>query len=396
MDTMTRCKEETFISPNCLRRFDIMDDNISFVKTDLFGKPQYRWCVNCKLANEKRDMEHREQLLKEEEKINKNKDKNETEPKLNFNELINDETFKRKLLEKKDEITEKKILKYEKEEREKEKKREDKIRIENEIIKQQNKNKRILRQEALEPYQDKPFPEFFKGHYDEECEAYIPINCYKCNNYFCFPQDFRSIHEYFNFKIPSNYYHLCNYPSGLRILKDEFPNYCNRCFEKKLEKNKKIYEKYVEKNTHICNCGKDILIQYTKGSNKWKKEIEKHEKTNYIHLLYEKDMDIFCDLREKLGFNLYIKKRSELVEFVENHKIKFKILENMNSNDILEGLIELFKKNGNEFPVNDENDIYNHLTLRELRAMIIEFKLKIPYYMKLKKKELIEKIIALK
>ena len=68
LNTIEYCREETYISPNCLRKFDIMDDKVSFIKTDYYGKAIYRWCVNCKLANEKRDMEHREQLLKEKER----------------------------------------------------------------------------------------------------------------------------------------------------------------------------------------------------------------------------------------------------------------------------------------------------------------------------------------
>ncbi len=40
-----------------------------------------------------------------------------------------------------------------------------------------------------------------------------------------------------------------------------------------------------------------------------------------------------------------MKKRNELEEFVINNNINFKILENMNAINILEGLIDLFKKN---------------------------------------------------
>lgn len=99
-------------------------------------------------------------------------------------------------------------------------------------------------------------------------------------------------------------------------------------------------------------------------------------------------------MRDKLGFNLYIKKRNELKEFVKSRNIKFSINENMNSREILEGLIELFKKNKNSFPIiNDDYEIFNSLTRDELRFSIIEFKLKIPYYKKLTKDELIKAII---
>ena len=66
----------------------------------------------------------------------------------------------------------------------------------------------------------------------------------------------------------------------------------------------------------------------------------------------------------------------------------------MNAIDILEGLINLFKKNNNSFPNrNKDYDIYNYLNRNELWDMIIEFKLKIPYYKTLTKDELINKII---
>lgn len=84
------------------------------------------------------------------------------------------------------------------------------------------------------------------------------------------------------------------------------------------EENKIIYDKYIEKNTYVCACGKYWCSLYRKKSKKWKEEIKKHEESNPIHLLYLNDMDVFCDMRDKLGFNLYIRKRSELKEFVKN------------------------------------------------------------------------------
>ena len=66
----------------------------------------------------------------------------------------------------------------------------------------------------------------------------------------------------------------------------------------------------------------------------------------------------------------------------------------MNTKQILEGLIEIFKKNNKKFPIiNNDYKIFNFLTYDELVLMIIEFKLKIPYYKTLTKDQLINKII---
>lgn len=47
----------------------------------------------------------------------------------------------------------------------------------------------------------------------------------------------------------------------------------------------------------------------------------------------------------------------------------------MNSKEILEGLIDLFKKNNNSFPIiNDDYEIFNSFTYDELRYSIIDFK----------------------
>ena len=69
----------------------------------------------------------------------------------------------------------------------------------------------------------------------------------------------------------------------------------------------------------------------------------------------------------------------------------------MNTKQILEGLIEIFKKNNKKFPIiNNDYKIFNFLNRNELRDMIIEFKLKIPYYKTLTKEQLINKIINYK
>lgn len=46
-----KCGEEKIKSKNCLIKFNIMDDNISFIKSDECGRCKYRWCINCKKYN---------------------------------------------------------------------------------------------------------------------------------------------------------------------------------------------------------------------------------------------------------------------------------------------------------------------------------------------------------
>lgn len=226
-------------------------------------------------------------------------------------------------------------------------------------------------------------------HYNEN----IVIKC-GCKSTLCFPQDFEEIHKYFNFDIPKKYYRLCEYFKDSIKYYKYFPNYCNKCFKKKIEIDLKWQKKYDEKQTYLCYCGKEILIPYKKNSFLWKYNIIIHEEKNYNHLLYVKEFDTYCEINNKLGFNLFMKKRNELEEFVINNNINFKILVNMTAIEILEGLIDLFKKNNKSFPIKNRNyDIFNYLNRNELLDMIIEFKLKIPYYKTLTKDELIDKII---
>jgi hypothetical protein len=233
------------------------------------------------------------------------------------------------------------------------------------------------------------FAKLSKDHYNED----MIIRC-GCKSTLCFPKDFEEIHKYFNFDIPKKYYRLCEYIKDSIKYYKYFPNYCNKCFKKKIEIDLKWKKKYDEKQTYLCYCGKEILIPYKKNGFRWKYNIIIHEEKNYNHLLYVKEFDTYCEINNKLGFNLFLKKRNELEEFVINNNINFNILEYMNAIDILEGLIDLFKKNNNSFPNrNKEYDIFNELTYDELAYMIKEFKLKIPYYKTLTKDQLINKII---
>jgi len=57
-------------------------------------------------------------------------------------------------------------------------------------------------------------------------------------------------------------------------------------------------------------------------------------------------------------------------------------------------LINLYKTNNNSFPIQTEDyKLLNKLTRDELIYMIIEFKIKIPYYKNITKKELINQIL---
>ena len=57
-------------------------------------------------------------------------------------------------------------------------------------------------------------------------------------------------------------------------------------------------------------------------------------------------------------------------------------------------MINLYKTNNNSFPIQTEDyKLLNKLTRDELIYMIIEFKIKIPYYKNITKKELINQIL---
>ena len=390
INNIEKCEEYDNKAKNCILKFDILDEDISFVKCNSIGKPIYRWCVNCKKYNEERDRRCREMLAKYEEEQKKDNERQQKE--WNFAKLSKNQNFINRLLEKKDDKIDERICLYEKYDKNKQKLIEEKIKKKNDAIKRYNNNNRKWRNEALAPYINKPIPIIFKNHYNE----YMAIKCV-CKSTLCFPQDFEDIHKYFNFNIPKKYYNLCIYFKGLIKYYKYFPNYCNKCFKKKLEMNLKWKNKYNENHTYFCSCGKVIFIPYKKTGLKWKNEIIKHEESNYIHLLYLKEFDTFYEIKNKLGFNLFIRKRNELEEFVINNNINFKILENMNAINILEGLIDLFRKNNKSFPIkNRDYDIFNELTYDELILLLKEFKLKIPYYKNITKKELIYKIINYK
>jgi plasmid replication initiation protein len=70
MEEFRYCGEEINRAIDCLNKFNIMDDNKSFVKIDDEGNFKYIWCVNCKRYNK----ELEELLEKNEKKIIEYKD----------------------------------------------------------------------------------------------------------------------------------------------------------------------------------------------------------------------------------------------------------------------------------------------------------------------------------
>lgn len=396
MEEYKCCGEEINRSPDCLFKFNIMDDEKSFVKTDEDGNFRYIWCVNCKNHHKKLEefMEKNKSLYEEEKKEVKEEDEFIIKKK-HIKRILNDENYRKKFLEKnKNEYD--KLIKLEDEMfKAKERKRELKAIRMNEMKELSNKTRDIHMKEVLELNEKSILkPEFKKILFKHRIYEIKAIKCHKCDLYLCFPFNFEKIYYYYKFKIPEKYYHNCKVLVNNIWNTRTLPNICDSCFDRQIKKNMIIYDKYIEKNTYVCPCGKYWCSLYKKKSKKWKEEIKKHQESNYIHLLYENDMDIFCDLRDKLGFNLYTRKRNELKEFVKNHKINFIINEKMTSREILKGLIDLFKKNNNSFPIiNDDYEIFNFLSRDELRFGIIEFKLKIPYYNKLTKDKLIKAII---
>ena len=403
MEEYRYCGEEINKAIDCLYKFNIMDDNKSFVKLDDEENFKYIWCVNCKRYNkELEDLleENRNIYEKDEKKIIEYKD-DEFEKEIykkDIRRILNDENFRNKFLAKNKNEYDILIKNEDEMFKLKEHKKELKAINMNKKKELYCKTRDIYMKEVLELNEKSVLkPEFKKLLFKYRIYEIKAIRCQKCDLYLCFPFNFEKIYYYYNFKIPQKYYYKCkvlvNNIWNTRML----PNICDNCFDRQIQKNKIIYDKYIEKNTYVCACGKYWCSLYRKKSKKWKEEIKKHEESNPIHLLYVNDMDVFCDMRDKLGFNLYTRKRSELKEFVKNRKIKYSINENMNSKEIIEGLIDLFKKNNNSFPIiNDDYEIFNSLTCDELIYSIIEFKLKIPYYNKLTKDELIKAIINYK
>ena len=395
-----KCGEEKIKSKNCLIKFNIMDDSISFIKSDECGRCKYRWCINCKKYNDELNELMIEYQRKENQIIEEEKDKEDKERQINirktdWNKLSKNLDYCKNLLDKDNENYHRLIEIEDEEFRKKEKIKEEKARKIYDNMKYRNKERDINMKNSLEEYINIPIKDEFKKILDNidifEIKA---IKCHKCDKYKCFPFNFEKIYYYFNFKIPDIYYHNCRILINNIWNTKYIPNICDVCFTEILEINKKNYDKYVENNTYICSCGKSWCSIYKKNSYDWKNEIKTHEETNYIHQLYIKHIDTFCDLKDFLGFNLFIKKRNELIEFIKNRNIDFIIVDVMNTKQILEGLIEIFKKNNKNFPIiNNDYEIFNFLTYDELVLMIIEFKLKIPYYKKLTKEQLINKII---
>lgn len=68
-----KCGEEKLKSKNCLLKFNIMDDNISFIKSDEYGRCKYIWCINCKKYNDELNELMLEYQIKENQIIDEKK-----------------------------------------------------------------------------------------------------------------------------------------------------------------------------------------------------------------------------------------------------------------------------------------------------------------------------------
>jgi len=86
--------------------------------------------------------------------------------------------------------------------------------------------------------------------------------------------------------------------------------------------------------------------------------------------------------------------KKNIVEILVKFKIDIYISLNMNKRNIIIKLINLYKNNNNSFPIQTENyKSLNKFTYDELVYMIKKYKIKIPYYNNITKKELINQIL---
>lgn len=362
MISILRCECDTR-APTCLYKFNCLDE--SQCKTIIYCEKPQLVCIECAKYDEAlKDMMKKFEEQELEQKITvdnydengickikrtftRKKETKPRQPKLNEDER--DERFRQQDIDK-------------------ELRKEQKIKEQNQIIKNENKKIREDKKKLLEDYKNKPIPKDLKVKQREARK------CKGCNNdYKCFPDDFEDVMRYFKLIVPFN-----------------FTNICNGCFKSKLEKIQKNRDKIIDKNTYDCPCGKSWFIPYKQKSKNWKNEIEKH-KCSINHKLYEEDMDTFCDLKDYLGFNLYIKTKKELIEFIKNRNISIKITVDDTREIILKKLINMFKVN-KSFK-QSEYDFWNDLSRDELCVLIKECGLKIKYYKNLSKDELIKKII---
>lgn len=359
MISILRCECDTR-APTCLYKFNCLDE--SQCKTIIYCEKPQLVCIECAKYDEAlKDM--MKKFEEQEEKITvDNYDENGI-CKIKRTFTRKKETKPRQPKLNEDERDEK----FRQEEKVKQELREEKIKKEIEIRKNQNKQLRIKKQEAIDNYKNIPIPDDLKVSERKGRE------CRCCNSILCFPDDFQDVMRYFKLAVPFN-----------------FTNICNGCFKSKLEKIQKNRDKMIDKNTYDCPCGKSWFIPYKQKSKNWKNEIEKH-KCSTNHKLYEEDMDTFCDLKDYLGFNLYIKTKKELIEFIKNRNISISININDTKEIILKKLIDMFKVN-KSFK-QSEYDFWNDLSFDELCVLIKECGLKIKYYKNLSKDELIKKII---
>lgn len=259
---------------------------------------------------------------------------------------------------------EEKILKYEKD---KEQYKKDK---------QKEDEERIKKEREINLYK-KEVPQHLKKFKIEYKK------CYACYHELLFPKYFTDYLEYYKKNIPNKWNKYIR---------------CNCCLDNYLNKQ---YTQRQNKMVSCNGCGLEYFNPYKTNGTKWKHFNQTKHEYSHQHQLYEYDTDTFCDILDYLktnrhsSKNIYTMSRDDLIKWIKENNIKYKIVEYKSHRDILREIIELFKNNNKSFPIknNNEYDFWNDLSRDELCVLIKECGLKIKYYKNLTKDELIKKII---
>lgn len=175
---------------------------------------------------------------------------------------------------------------------------------------------------------------------------------------------------------------------------------CNNCFTSYIQKEK---EKYNDKLDYCEYCGATYQNPYKKGSREFKSYKTLEHDSSVSHTLYEMYKDTaFCDIMDYLNIrdrasskNIFTMKKADLINWIKETNIKYKITETKSHWIILNDIVQLFIKNNNSFPIDAEYNFWNQFSRDELCVLIRECKAKIKSYKNITKEELIKQIILL-
>ncbi len=244
------------------------------------------------------------------------------------------------------------------------------------IRKEKEDAKIIKKEREINNYKNKPLNT--KGKYILKHRK-----CYNCQLELVCPHQFQSYLTYYEPYLPSKW------KTFIR---------CDNCFDTYIEKQKQL-----NKNKFICceECGLEYYNPYKKNSVNWNEFIKNKHKTSLCHQAYLNDTDVFCDILDYLNTNrfnsknIYTKSKCDLIKFINDNEIDYNIKEYLPHRTILNDLIQLFKNNNKSFPkkITNEYNNLNKLSIKKLYLKIINEEIKIPYYKKFKKAELILQII---